>query len=248
MRRILAAAMLLAVCSQAGLRAGEMHSVDLSKQSNQKLDDGFGRMGPGNHLSRLPKGTQTFNDVVFEVGEGVLQLGGKILEKFPDRIDGIPVNRTCGRIHLLHSTCYGGHGKTDVPPEVVVKDETQIGEYIVHYEDGATSSIPLIYGRDVRDWWYVEGDSEPPSLGQVAWAGENDYSDQTVAGVRVYSSVWDNPYPEKTIKTIDFVGRKSASVAAPFCIAITLEDHDKAKGAPGEKAGKPVSDATPGSR
>jgi hypothetical protein len=228
MRRILAAAMILSLSSQSRLSAGEMHHIDISKQCNQRLDATFGRIGAGNNLARLPKGDQTFNDVTFRIGDGMLQLGGKLLPKFPDRIDSIAVDRTCGRIHLLHSTCYGGHGKSAVASDAIVQDDTQIGEYIIHYDDGATSSIALIYGRDVRDWWYVAGDSETPRLGKVAWEGENDFSDSTIAGVRVYSSIWENPYPGKKIKTIDFVGRKNLTAAAPFCIAITLEDQNGA--------------------
>jgi hypothetical protein len=40
--------------------------------------------------------------------------------------------------------------------------------------------------------------------------------------LRLYETVWKNPHPEKQVLTIDFqkVGK---TVAAPFCIAITLE-------------------------
>ena len=220
------------------LPAGEMHAVDISKQCNQKLDGAFGRIGAGNNLARLPKGDQTFNDVKFKIGDGLMQLGSTILPKFPERIDGISVDRHAGKIHLLHSTCYGGHGKNNVAADILVDDDTQIGEYIIHYDDGSSEGFALIYGQDVRDWWYVPGESEKPSLGKVAWEGENDISDQTVAGIRVYSSIWENPNPEKKIKTIDFVGRKEETVAAPFCIAITLED----KAPPSTSDSKPVKD------
>jgi hypothetical protein len=32
-------------------------------------------------------------------------------------------------------------------------DGTEIGAYIVHYTEGTDERIPIIYGKDVRDWW-----------------------------------------------------------------------------------------------
>jgi len=37
--------------------------------------------------------------------------------------------------------------------------------------------------------------------------------------LRLYMSVWKNPWPTLNIKTIEFLSEES--IAAPFCIAIT---------------------------
>jgi len=39
-----------------------------------------------------------------------------------------------------------------------VPDDTLIGEYKVRYDDKAVETIPVVYGKDVRDWWFVEGE------------------------------------------------------------------------------------------
>jgi len=229
LRKLLASGLLgmgLTVSVPAG--AGDMHPVSMIRYTNQPLDGAFGRAGTGNNLARLPKGEQKLGDTTFKVGEGMLQLGSKILEKFPDRINGIAVDRACAKVHFLHATFYGGAGKPklQVDPAIFIDDGTQIGEYVIHYDNDSTEGVPIIYGRDVRDWWYYPDSSLPPTVGKVAWAGENDVSELYTQGVRVYSSVWKNPYPDRKIKTIDFVGRKEDCIAAPFCVAITLEDKD----------------------
>lgn len=207
--------------------AGDMHPVDLTQYVNQKLDGGYGRLGDGNNLAKLPRGEQKFGDARFKVGDGILQLGSKREPKFPDRINGIKVDRTCDRIHVLQATLYGGSSRKPNETNVVVPEKEQIAEYIITYTDGSTEGFPVIHGEDVRDWWYVPGQADAPTVGKVAWEGTNEFADGQRAGIRLYSSVWKNPYPSKTIKSIDFVGRKADSDAAPFCVGITLEDRDK---------------------
>ena len=47
-----------------------------------------------------------------------------------------------GRVlHLLHAT------------QMSVAPGTEVGAYVVHYDDGSIERIPLIYGRDIVDWW-----------------------------------------------------------------------------------------------
>src|SRR5205823_6181546 len=104
-----------------------------------------------------------------------------------------------------------------------VEDDTPIGEYRVHYEDGTNAVIPIVYGKDVRDWFYVEDEKEP-SRGKVAWQGNNGRAPQVGARIRLYLSTWENPSPGKKVTTIDYSSRKDQTVAAPFCIAMTLEE------------------------
>src|SRR5205823_10907613 len=103
-----------------------------------------------------------------------------------------------------------------------VKDGTTIGAYVVHYEDGTTAEIPLVYGEQTRDWFFVEGEAEP-SKTKVAWTGENEFATSVRAKIRVYRMTWENPKPDKKIATIDVTGRKDETVAAPFVIAVTAE-------------------------
>ena len=101
-------------------------------------------------------------------------------------------------------------------------DGTLIGQYIVHYDDGSSAAVPIVYGQDVRDWWSRK-DEAPPSRGQVAWKGTNEVTAGLNLIVRLYASSWNNPQPNKTIATIDYVSRKDETICAPFCLAITAE-------------------------
>jgi hypothetical protein len=197
--------------------------VDLQPYANQKLTDGFGSGVPENNLAGLAKGGQTFAGVNFKLGKSVIQLDSKLLNvKRPTKVEGIKVGKTCAKVHLLHACEYGNGSATGQEGDpLFVKDGTQIAEYKVRYDDGTSASIPVVYGEDVRDWWFT-ADSKGVSRGKVAWTGDNDYAKEAQSRIRVYLSSWENPHPGKTIASIDYL-RTGDSPAAPFCVAITLE-------------------------
>jgi hypothetical protein len=218
---------LLAVCSMFGVVSGapvpaeKFHQVDLQSKTNQKLTDNLGTGREGNNLKELPTGAQTFEGVRFTIGEGLIQLGSKVLDKMPAKVEGIKVDKTCAKIHLFHATSFGG-GPNQEGTEWFVKDDTPIGEYRINYEDKSSETIPIVYGKDVRDWFYIDGEKEL-SRGKVAWKGDNERAKAVGARVRLYLTTWVNPKPDKKVVSIDYLSRKDDTVAAPFCLAITLE-------------------------
>jgi len=198
------------------------HFVDLQPYANQKRADNMGRGFPGSSLAALPGGEQRFGGITFKVGNGILQLGSKILDAKPERIAGIKVAAKCSKIHILHATCFGG-GPNLPGSELHVKDGTTIGEYRLTFEDKATLAIPIVYGQDVRDWFYVEAEAGP-SRGKIAWNGQNERAAEVGAKIRVFQSEWKNTKPDSNVVSIEYVGRKDETPAAPFCVAITFEE------------------------
>jgi len=196
--------------------------VDLQPYANQKRADNLGTGAQGNNLAELPAGEQVFGAAKFKVGEGLLQLGSKVLEKMPEKVEAINVDRKLAKLHLLHATCFGG-GPNKPGDAWFVVDGTLIGEYRVNFEDRSAIIIPIVYGQDVRDWFYVEGEKEP-SRGKVVWKGENERAKEVHARIRLYVTTWENPWPNKTVTTIDYWSKKDQTVAAPFCVAITAEE------------------------
>ena len=87
---------------------------------------------------------------------------------------------------------------------------------------GKTETIPVVYGEDVRDWWFNEN-AKGVSRGKVAWTGDNDAATGLQCRIRLYLTTWENPHPGKKIATIDYQKTAPDSAAAPFCAAITLE-------------------------
>jgi hypothetical protein len=192
--------------------------VDLQAKANVKLADNLG--------SELPKGEQTFEGVQFRVGAAMLLLGSKPLKtERPEAIEGVQVGKAAAKLHLLHGTLYGNgsvigqEGAADDP--LYVPDGTRIAEYKVHYEGGATETIPVVYGEDVRDWWFTPA-SKGVKRGKVAWQGDNPLAKGLGSQIRVFLLTWENPKPDKKITRIDFVKGKETA-AAPFWIAASLE-------------------------
>ena len=82
-------------------------------------------------------------------------------------------------------------------------------------------TIPLRYGKDILDWWYDDSSAEPKEA-KVAWKGANRQAGSSGKKIRLYLASWENPKPEKKVKTIDFTTMKETP-CAPFCVAITVE-------------------------
>src|SRR5258707_15763148 len=110
MKRVLS---LIGVCCLMGMvwakpvPAARFRYVDLQSKANQKLaDDSEGLAG--NNLRELRPGVHAFGGINFLVGEGLLQLGSRVMTKMPSKIEGITVDGSFAKAHILHATCYGG--------------------------------------------------------------------------------------------------------------------------------------------
>jgi hypothetical protein len=205
---------------------GQFHFVDLKPHANQKLTDSFGSGGDGNDLSELRKGERTLAGVNFKIGESVIQLDSRLLQqRRPTKVEGIRVGKTCAKLHILHSTEFGNGSTVGQPGKegdpLFVADGTTIAEYKVNYDDGTSEKIPVVYGQDVRDWWFTMR-SKGVTRGKVAWTGDNELAKTAESRIRLYLTTWENPHPAKKVESIDFM-KIGDTAAAPFCVAITLE-------------------------
>ena len=186
--------------------------IDLKAYTNVKLADNFHSGDfPENNLAKLPTGKQTFAEVKFTVGEGVIQLGSSQVKEKPDKVEGIKVGRLATKLHFLHGTGYQA------------PDDTVIAKYVVHYDDKTTADVEVAYGRDVVDWW-LTADRKEPTKGKVAWSGKNGATADTDTKIQLYLMTWENPHPKKKVVSIDYVATAPDGNAAPFCVAITAED------------------------
>ena len=144
-------------CSQA---EDKITYIDLEPQANRKLADNQGRGLDGNDLNNVPTGEQKFGDLMFKIGPKLIQLGSQMLDSLPATVEGITVKKKFTKLYILHATCFGG-GPNEPGGIGYVKDGTPIGEYVVHYKDKTTERIPIVYGEEVRDWFFAEGEAEP---------------------------------------------------------------------------------------
>ncbi|MGA3145007.1 MAG: hypothetical protein ABSF10_18555 [Verrucomicrobiota bacterium] len=185
--------------------------VDLGAYYTASLDDDW-LVKPGANLASLPKGVQAFNRAAFDI-RGLVQLAGKAAEKetgiaFPKAITGIKIGAKVRTLHFLQ----GASWSADV--------DTKIGEYVLHYADGATATVPIVYGRSVVDWW-INTDGQVPTDAQIAWTGENEASHKIGYKIQLYTYTVNNPRPGAELASIDFVSTVSDS--APFLVALTYE-------------------------
>jgi hypothetical protein len=192
--------------------------VDLVPQANQGLKDSFPGPSDGNDLAALKTGERRFPtlwgsgsgiDPWFNIGPQVIQLANKKLKgRWPQKVEGLKVSAKFDKLHVLHATAYS------------VADDTVIARYIVHYEDKSAETIDVVYGKDVRSWWYHDGDKEP-TRGNVTWKGSNDAAKAAGSSLWLFLRTWRNPHPEKKVASIGLVS--TLTEAAPFVVAMTVE-------------------------
>jgi hypothetical protein len=215
---------LVAVLAAADdVRKSRWACVDLHPSCNHLLDDDFGDRFVGNNLARLPRGERSFEGTNFKVGEALIRVRGGDNGALPEKVEGIKVKARADRLHFLHGTEF------DVPYDPENEGDPAartIGAYIVHYAGETTERIPIVYGRDVTDWWAYP-DAPLPKKGKTAWKGSNTAAADFAEGItiRLYSLSWANPHPDQEIVAIDFVSK--GTKCQPFLVALTLETQEQ---------------------
>jgi hypothetical protein len=197
--------------------ATDMRLIDLTKYYTAALDDDW-LVSAGANLKRLPKGIQKLDSIPFDI-RGIIQLGGLSLYKesdypaeeqkirYPEKVNGIEINQKASGICFLQASAWGE------------EEDKEVGQYIIYYEDNSTDTISLSYLVNLRDWWFADGDKMPENATQ-AWIGLNDITEKRGLHISLFNFKWENPHPDKTIKSIDFLS--TMTNAAPYLVAITL--------------------------
>ena len=135
----------------------------------------------------------------------MVQLLGRIWQRrgspFPERVDGIPIGRTCRYLHLLHAD-----NGASAPAG------TKVAALLLHYADGTTAELSIEHDVHVTDWWSYgrPPPSDPNTI--VAWTGQN---------IRLYKTRFENPHPEKKVESLDYVS--AMADPSPFMVALTVE-------------------------
>lgn len=170
-----------------------------------------------NNLAQMPAGYQIIDGVRFNIA-GVIELAcandfaqTNNSYPYPQSVEGIPVNRIFRQLNLLHGTT----GSAD--------DQTLVAKLVLHYVDGTTANLDIIYGEQVYDWWF-KGDANPSLAGntKVAWMGENQSAKRKGYRIRVFKTSFDNPKPGVRVETIDYVSALAPN-SSPFLLALTAE-------------------------
>jgi hypothetical protein len=166
-----------------------------------------------NSLIELAPGPKLLAGVEFQIASRLIQLHGLLLPNQARVVKGIPVGRRVARLYILQGAQFCG-------PEYGVKEGAPVAEYRLQFADGNRDTIPVAFGKDVRDWW--ANGPNPVTRGQVAWVGLNPEVKHDKRYLRLYLCTWENPHPDKILESIDFAALHQS--AGPFCVAITAEE------------------------
>ncbi|MCX7598957.1 MAG: beta-N-acetylhexosaminidase, partial [Armatimonadetes bacterium] len=185
-------------------RGGPGFLVDLSAAGTRTLADADGTgwlgYGAGRNLSSLPVGQVGLAGMLFAIGPKAVVLYGPLAPPgLPSEVRGIRIGRRAAGLVFLH-TC----GWPAQPGQT-------IGAYRIHYADGSTEEVPLVYGRNIGAF-VAPGFAAAAALG---WRGT------TPGGTPlwVYAWPWENPHPDREIASLDFVS--AGTRAAPALLAVT---------------------------
>jgi tetratricopeptide (TPR) repeat protein len=184
--------------------------VDLTFYFNASLSQAWHSGEQKSDETSLPCGLQLLAGVWFDV-RGLIQIGcaSRAGENYPARVEGISVERTCKKLHFLHSAVnFRSTG-----------DGTQIGSYLVHCENGQCIEIPIVVGQDVSEG--LNGAIEENGQPVVAWEATHEASREADRKMRLFRTTWENPTPQIAVKSIDFLTTYEG--AGPFLVAMTVE-------------------------
>ena len=116
---------------------------------------------------------------------------------------GIKLGLRARALHFLQTSAWTG------------PNGAEVAAYVVYYDDGTTQRIPVRVGVEIADWY---ADPAPLPYAEVAWRGT---ATDKPGPIGVLDLRWANPYPDKTIATLDFVS--AAGQTVPVLIAVTAE-------------------------
>jgi hypothetical protein len=166
----------------------------------------------------MPPGIKELGGRLDDV-RGIISLQGSTLISssypFPRQVSGIPVGLEFSRLHCLIITGWSE------------PDGTEIGSFVLHYQDGQTKRCPILYGVHVRDLvggqpsLVEDGGNAPLEHGQVVWTGSNLIARNLKGYLRLYAATWDNPRPDEQVVSIDFTSEVTR--CALSMLAMTVE-------------------------
>jgi hypothetical protein len=182
--------------------------IDLSKSYTLGLDEDASGVY-GYSLKVLPRGVQKLGDVQYDL-RGIVQLSSQQFvaanKSFPEAVKGIPVGLKCHTLRFLHASRW------------TEQNGATIGRYVVHYADGQTRDVPIVFGADLRDWrpGWDPGAANAPAGPAVAWHAKDAGED-----VVLFVKQWANPLPGVEVESLDMVS--TMTNAAPFLVAVTAQ-------------------------
>ncbi len=133
--------------------------------------------------------------------------------RVPDEISHLYLSEPVGRMEV--GKCFDRlvfeHTTLNAAPRIAWKPLYRVGSYTVTYEDESSVEVPVEYAGGVMYWKTMYATPMKQQYyrhqGYVGtWYADPIFEDRTSSGepILLLGQVWDNPYPEKTIKEISY--------------------------------------------
>jgi hypothetical protein len=130
---------------------------------------GWSDQGSDNDLAAMKSGKKVYGGITMNIIDPAKNLGKSCMvfdcANRPYFLKQARVNvpndqaRKARTLFVLHSTAWGNHAGTEQPISVIK----------AHFTDGSTQDLPVMFGRELGDWWAAN--SKPNGL--VVWSAPN---------------------------------------------------------------------------
>lgn len=178
-------------------------TIKLGIQGQRPLVDneqrtGWTGQGSGNDLSTLKPGLLIASGVPFRISDKAVVLRSSHTTQQP-LTSGIIKTPLIDfeSIYVLHTTAWSTRGA--------------IANYKLTYKDGSVKKIPVIYAKDINDWW----NAKPPSDAKIGWVGNNQSTKVGISLMKI-----ENPFSGKKLKTIELISTNTD--CPPIWLAATV--------------------------
>jgi beta-galactosidase len=207
----------------------KFHPLPLEEPCNQYLTKDRGWFDGGRDLAHLPIGKQDFCGVSYLIRDFrtsplpscVMLAGPGARGQLPPAVKGLKAGCKADVLFFLHTFNRTGEWHRQQPEQPT----PILFKYVVHYADGQTADVPVLYGEGADHWTT----KEPAGLNgaALAWTASfpGEKSDEQAV---LYQFSWTNPRPKVTIESIDMLyGPAGSQYGTPALLAITAAEEAK---------------------
>ncbi len=182
-----------------------MVPIDISKVATRPFEDqepndqkgGWTDQGT-NDMRNFKRGKVQALGMPFNIPNGCIVLASARKQYLPQNAT-IDINAKYGGLVFIHTAAW------------MMAPGRTCGFYIMNYEDGTSQTVALESFKNIGDWWYGQQMVEARPVMSCPGGGAGT--------VGAFAFFWQNPNPEKTIKSILF--KTNNDEAIPVLIAIT---------------------------
>ena len=213
------------------IKRGKAFFVNLKPYANAGFKDnvrgdkkgGWTDQGPENDFRNFPVGKQKFAGIPFNIinpasnnGKSCIILRGSTKTRtafLPNKCQKIKIGKKVSKLFFLVTGAWMSKPDTNIGKIQLVYPALGIGTF-------ATQDIPLIAGRNIKDWWNPRS-GEALSAALLAWVGRTKSSGDKLNEIGAYIIEWVNPDRRRKILYINFY---SARKGVPILLGITGEE------------------------